>query len=879
MRSFLLFALLFAVTLCFADSGFGVSDAFTMDMVNPLVTVTNPTLGQEILNGDTLPITWTSEESNIPPNCINLSWRPDPATDWALIAQNQPNSEFYEWPVNHAGTNEAQVRVWMRDAFGNLGFGVSEPFVILPPEEPQPLTITSTPSGAQVYISGTAIGLTPYSTTIAPGDTLIVSVQKVNYSFSPASLLVLWINEPQTIHFTGTYTGTGTVVTPGDIPDVWVLAQSPYLIPDPIVITSDRNITMQQGVQVINQNPAPIPVFGSLNATGVTFKTEADTLFWGGIQIIGSDSTRTISQLTGCLILNAFNPLLIRNSNPLVDSLQINPADTLMAILNPGILIEGNSAPMLNNVIVTNYETGIRISATEPQLRDTPSLTNVRIRSTGSSVREPVFPEEADPQGIEIEGCSSAVLNDVEITEYLTGISATNDSLLTEANPSLTNVRIRSTSSSVRTPSTGIVISGFNNSQLNDIEIGGCNYGVKIAGSDPVLTANPSLTNVRIRSTNSSVRDLSVGIIAGDFSSPEIKSCEIYEAEIGIQSLPTSHPEIKKNTLRNCNTALSLSSTQFLPIRENLLNVEQNWLTEHPGVSFTGIEITGNPDCTLNNNTFCGYAKVLLLANSSCLFENNIAWHYGLMAAPFQRINSSLTANYNDVRANSAAYTGIIAANNLNSNPLFRNLGENNFYLQYNSPCVDAGNPATSLNQDGTRTDMGAYPYLHKADFTIPEGSLEAGENLTFINTSIGHNEPVTIVRWDLDNDGSIDSGNRDWTASFPAGTYNLKLTMITGNLVDHSPLRQFQVQDVTGLAVPANLQAVFQDGQIRISWDLVGGAQSYLVLASDDPQDGFVALGSGAGTFTPNGSRMVWTTFPGALSKRFYRIVASSQP
>lgn len=880
MKSLLLITLLFCAAICFADSGFGVSEAFTMDTVNPVITVTNPTLGQEILNGDTLPITWTSEETNIPANCINLSWRPDPATDWVLIAQNQPNSELYEWPINTAGTNEAQVRVRMRDAFGNFGFGASEPFVILPPEEPQPVTITSSPSGALVFIEGANVGVTPYTRDISPGESFTVYVQKTDYSFNPPSVLVQYLNEPRTIHFTGTYTGTGTVVTPGNIPDVWVLAQSPYIIPELIVITSDRNITMQQGVQVINQTPASIPVLGSLNATGVTFKTEADTLFWGGIQIIGSDSTRTISHLSGCLILNAFNPLLIRNSNPLVDSLQISPADTLMAFLNPGILIEGNSAPDLSNVIITNYETGIKIIATEPQMRDTPSLTNVRIRSSSSSVRTPVFPPEADPKGIEIDGCSGADLTDIKIDEYQTGISVQNDSLLTASHPSLTNVRIRSSSSSVRTPSSGIIISGYNNSQLQDIEIGGCNFGVKISGSEPILPATPSLTNVRIRSSSSSVRDLSIGILAGDNSAPVIQNCQVFEAEFGIQSVASSSPEIKRNVLRNCNTAVSVSSVQLPPLRWNLCNVEQNWLTEHPGVSFTGIEALGVPNCQIQNNTLYGYAKVLMLVNSGCLFENNIAWHFGLMNAPFQRINSNLTANYNDVRANTNAYTGIIAANNLNANPMFRNIELNDFYLQYNSPCIDTGNPTAATNSDGTRSDMGAYPYLHKADFEIPEGTLETGAILSFVNTSLGHNEPVTIAQWDLGNDGSIESGTQNWNTSFAtAGTYSLKLTMITGNLVDHSPVKQFQVQDASGLAVPANLEAVIIGGQLRISWDLVGGANSYKVLASDDPYDGFVELGSGAGSFVHNGARMVWITAPGALSQRFYRIVASSQP
>jgi len=880
MKYLLLITLLFCAAICFAESGFGVSGAFTMDTVNPVITVTNPTLGQEILNGDTLPITWTSEESNVPPNCINLSWRPDPATDWVLIAQNQPNSELYEWPVLEAGTNEAQVRVRMRDGFGNFGFGVSEPFVILPQDEPQEVHIVSTPSGATVYIDSISCGITPYIRMINPGESFTVSLQKANYTFSPVSILVQWMPELQTISFTGTYTGTGTVVSPFVIPDIWILADSPYIIPEPITIASDRNIIMQEGVQVISLTPAPITILGSLNATGVTYRSEEDSLLWGGLRFEGTDSLRTISNLIGCFIINATNPLAFINSSPVVDSMQITPADTLMAILNPGILIEGSSAPQLHNLSITNYVTGIKIVATEPQTRDTPSLSNIRIRNSSSSVRDPRFPQESDPKGVDISGCSSAVLSDVEIESYLTGVSVVNDSLLTSATPSLSNIRIRNSSSSVRSPSTGIVLEGYQSTTIADSQILDSTVGVVISSADPAYSSTPSLSNIRIRNSSSSVREPSVGISAGINSSPLIQNCEIMQSDTGVMAHPGSHPNIRDNVLRNCSTAIRSFSEMLPPLKGNLLQVEQSWAIEHPEVAFVGMEISSNPSCKVENNTFFGYPKILYVTNSTCVFENNIAWHPQPLLAPFQPVNSTLTARYNDVLAGPGAYTGVIASNNLNNDPLFASTVANDFHIHYNSPCIDAGNPSSALNSDGTRADMGAYPYLHKADFIIPEGSIDSGENVTFINTSIGHNQPITVVQWDLGNDGSVDAGTTDWTTGFAAsGLYSLRLTMITGNLVDHSPVKQFQVNDTAGLPVPAALQAQIQGTQIILSWEAVGGATSYKIMASDIPNGEYNALAPGTGSFGMLGARVTWTAELGALNRRFYRIVASSQP
>ncbi|RJP78879.1 MAG: hypothetical protein C4524_06035, partial [Candidatus Zixiibacteriota bacterium] len=55
---------------------------------------------------------------------------------------------------------------------------------------------------------------------------------------------------------------------------------------------------------------------------------------------------------------------------------------------------------------------------------------------------------------------------------------------------------------------------------------------------------------------------------------------------------------------------------------------------------------------------------------------------------------------------------------NLSSNPLFVNAA-GDFHLQPASPCIDAGDPASPLDPDGTRTDMGAF-YFDQAGTPAP---------------------------------------------------------------------------------------------------------------------------------------------------------------
>ena len=47
----------------------------------------------------------------------------------------------------------------------------------------------------------------------------------------------------------------------------------------------------------------------------------------------------------------------------------------------------------------------------------------------------------------------------------------------------------------------------------------------------------------------------------------------------------------------------------------------------------------------------------------------------------------------------------------MDADPDFWNEAARDFHLQSTSPCIDAGNPASPLDPDGTRADMGAFYY------------------------------------------------------------------------------------------------------------------------------------------------------------------------
>ena len=95
---------------------------------------------------------------------------------------------------------------------------------------------------------------------------------------------------------------------------------------------------------------------------------------------------------------------------------------------------------------------------------------------------------------------------------------------------------------------------------------------------------------------------------------------------------------------------------------------------------------------------------------------------------------------------------------NFTDEPRFLNT-TTNFRLQQDSPCVDAGDPATPLDPDWTRADVGAYP-----NFQTPIAPV-----LSLVGTAPGEPIRFTVgpdLRWASEVQGSADF--RDWATVAP---------------------------------------------------------------------------------------------------------------
>jgi len=88
---------------------------------------------------------------------------------------------------------------------------------------------------------------------------------------------------------------------------------------------------------------------------------------------------------------------------------------------------------------------------------------------------------------------------------------------------------------------------------------------------------------------------------------------------------------------------------------------------------------------------------------------------------------------------------------NISAEPLFVDPDNSNFNLQWGSPAIDAGDPTSPLDPDGTRADMGAY-YFDQTDPTPPTIAIT---NLS--STNVGTEDDLT-VSWDASDNWILDS-------------------------------------------------------------------------------------------------------------------------
>ncbi|MCK5051884.1 MAG: PKD domain-containing protein [Candidatus Cloacimonetes bacterium] len=171
----------------------------------------------------------------------------------------------------------------------------------------------------------------------------------------------------------------------------------------------------------------------------------------------------------------------------------------------------------------------------------------------------------------------------------------------------------------------------------------------------------------------------------------------------------------------------------------------------------------------------------------------------------------AISITYSDVR------NGWAGIGNINEDPLFINPYIGNYHLQEISPCIDAGDPATPLDPDGTIADMGAYYYdqrFPQAEFTVNDTTGSKYSVFEFTDQSTIGNLGTSIDSWswDFNNDGVEDSNEQSpcYVYNLP-GVYSVSLT-VTDNGFEDSIIKEDFIQVRNIIHIPADFESI-QEG------------------------------------------------------------------
>lgn len=116
-------------------------------------------------------------------------------------------------------------------------------------------------------------------------------------------------------------------------------------------------------------------------------------------------------------------------------------------------------------------------------------------------------------------------------------------------------------------------------------------------------------------------------------------------------------------------------------------------------------------NCTVVNNSAGVRGGGILRANS--YNKNLIVWgNFAPSGAGMTPTDVGTT--YSDVQG------GFPDIGNIDVDPMFVDAANGNFNLRSDSPCIDTGDPASPLDSDGSRADMGAFPKVHCPPTPLP---------------------------------------------------------------------------------------------------------------------------------------------------------------
>ncbi len=461
----------------------------------------------------------------------------------------------------------------------------------------------------------------------------------------------------------------------GNVSGTWNVAGSPYRATGNITVASSSTLTIEDNVQVIFENDYLFTVNGTLDANRANFSLivphPPSVYSWQGIEFTSSSSNCIIDS---CDFDNASPGIVFTNTSqsnyPLISNSTFDFLNHATVDADYALKLTDDSEPVVDNNDFEGYILGIYIDANLTAAE--PEITNNEFNLIGLRLTR-----QSHSKGGVFEDVSNAYLDNNDFLGFEKGLEITN-STDSESVPKISNTRVRSSSRNLRLDEIGVKIVGFVSVEIDSCQVTAYNNGITLLNASS-SKSNPKISNTRVRSSS---RSTDVGLFMyGNMSS-----------------------EIWENTFADCDSAVVIMGDET----ESELTKNNMFLTA--GVANNVAILAEDSDSLLiYNNTIDSYDIGFYSDSTNTDFQNNIVWHDSPTVEPVQVDTSEVNVIYNDIARPSGIYPG---TGNINSDPLFSDPANEDFSLQWGSPCIDAGNPSLVFqDDDGTTSDMGAFFY------------------------------------------------------------------------------------------------------------------------------------------------------------------------
>jgi PKD repeat protein/glutamine cyclotransferase len=556
---------------------------------------------------------------------------------------------------------------------------------------------------------------------------------------------------------------------------------------------------------------------------------------------------------------NIYNGILYDSSesiNPTLTNIRVrHTTNTSRDFGGTAITCMGNVSPQMSDVILEDYVTGLNFDNSNRSESSLPVLTNIRVRHTtntsrtdalalnsvgsvnlslddfesdnvndgisiySSSSSSPVLTNirvrhttntsrELGGFGIHISGQVEALLDSLLIEDCLTGIYLENLSRTESLTPVLTNIRVRHTTNTSRTDAFALKSIGLLDLDLNDFESENVMSGIYLDSSDETI---PTLTNIRVRHTSNTSRNLGVGITLNNQANSWIRNSEIAGFACGLKVTGNNNAIIERNTFLDNLVSFDLTGNECLP------QIHHNHIENSLGDLATFLFASDIQNVQILNNNILSYSKIVNANNSSLYFGQNIIWGSPISEADLASGNDiETTFEYNNI---SMAIDNAPGIGNMNTDPLFTDSDLHNLELSIHSNCIDGGNPNLDLDPDGSIADIGMNYHHHLANFNTSSRFNTPGTPIYFDNKSEGHDDPTTDILWEFGDGHSSSLRNPEHIYQSP-GIYNVTLTMTTGSFTDIVNRQGFVVTQDDPLPAPQYPLISMSNTDIILEWN-----------------------------------------------------------